>query len=139
MEPKRPKTIRFRFMRFRNIFERRGHTETASSCRNAVVSVQGAGSPQKKVERIKAARCTQTFSHEEIQPFQFSRNTFKCTVSNYIYQGALFKATKRIQKKILNKKFNATLTSPSWWGANAIIVCVSDVHTNPNTKPHRSG
>ena len=29
--------------------------------------------------------------------------------------------------------------SPSWYGANDVIVCVSGVHTNPNMKPHRSG
>ena len=53
-------------------------------------------------------------------------------------QGALFKATKKDTNEIINTKFNATLTSPSWWGANDVIVCVSGVHTNPNTKPHRS-
>ena len=54
-----------------------------------VVNIQGAGSPQKKVERIKTARmqpacCAQTFSHEGIQPFKLSRNTFQCKVSNLI-------------------------------------------------------
>ena len=38
----------------------------------------------------------------------------------------------------MHKKCNATLTSPSCWGANDVIVCVSGVHTNRNTKPHRS-
>ena len=59
------------------------HCETAPSCRNAVLNIQGAGSPQKKEERIKLARiqpapcyCIQTFSHEEIQPFKLCRNTF---------------------------------------------------------------
>ena len=57
--PRGAETIRFRFM----------------------LNVQGAGSPQKKVERINPAliqhaSCMQTFSHEEIQPFKLSRNTF---------------------------------------------------------------
>ena len=47
----------------------------------AVVNIQGAGSPQKKVEhvkpaRIQPARCIQIFSHKEMQPFKLSRNTF---------------------------------------------------------------
>ena len=38
---------------------------------------------------------------------------------------------------------NATLTSPAGWGRGGVIVddvivCVSGLHTNPNTKPHRS-
>ena len=30
--------------------------------------------------------------------------------------------------KKCNKKFHATVTSPSWWGGDDIIVCVSGVH-----------
>ena len=36
-------------------------------------------------------------------------------------------------------KKKSTQTPPSWWGGgDDVIVCVSGVHTNPNTKPHRS-
>ena len=49
-------------------------------------NIQGAGSPQKKVgrinpARIQHARCLQTFSHEEIQPFKLSSmNVFSMNV-----------------------------------------------------------
>ena len=33
--------------------------------------------------------------------------------------------------KKCNKKFHATVTSPSWWGGDDIIVCVPGVRTNP--------
>ena len=89
--------------------------------------------------RTLRLRAVKTLSHEEIQPFKLSRNIFfQCTVSNYIYQGAVFKATKSKNKNKI-KKFNAHLTSPSWWGGNDVIVCVLGVHMNPNTKPHKSG
>ena len=51
-----------------------------------------------KLARIQPSRCIQTVE-EEIKPFQLRINTFQCTVSNYIYQGAVFKATKIIQMK----------------------------------------
>ena len=52
--------------------KRRSHCETASSW-NAAVNIQGTGSPQKKVDRIRPALiqpacCIQ--SHEENQPFE---------------------------------------------------------------------
>ena len=49
-------------------------------------------------------------------------------------QGVVFKATKIIIKK----NINATLNVPSWWGGDDVIVCVSGIHTNPNTKMQRA-
>ena len=48
-----------------------------------------------------------------VKLFRLSSNTFYCTVSHSIYQGAVFKATEII----IIKKINATLTSPAGvWG-----------------------
>ena len=47
--------LRFPLMGFRNISVKTAHCENVSSCRNAVVHIQGTGSPQKKAERIQSA------------------------------------------------------------------------------------
>ena len=33
---------------------------------------------------------------------------------------------------------DARYVIPSWWGGDDVIICVSGVHTNPNTKTHRA-
>ena len=75
-EYKLVKTIRFRFMWFRDI------SVKTESFRNSIELYKRCSKYSRcwfsteKVERIKPARCIQTFSHEEIQPFKLSRNTF---------------------------------------------------------------
>ena len=60
----RAKTIQFHFMQFRNISIPKPHRAV-----DAVVNIQGAGSPQKKVERIKPARIQPARCHSVTRRF----------------------------------------------------------------------
>ena len=59
----------------------------------------------------------------------WAENTFSCTVSDSIYQGAVFKATEIMQIKSNKNKLDGNLTLPPGGGGDDVIV-----NSDPNPK-----